>query len=57
MVRHKFCKNIIWRHGPRRQGHNVVGRDARCRQEWALSPNAKGHGVTSLTPWPAALGA
>jgi hypothetical protein len=63
----RFCKNIwsganfakiyIGHRGPRRQGHNAVGPGARCRQEWALSPNDKGHGVTSLTPWPAALGA
>jgi hypothetical protein len=43
----RFCKNIwydinlakiyIWRRGPQRQGHNVVGHDARCRQEWAPS--------------------
>jgi hypothetical protein len=47
----RFCKNIwsgtnfakiyIWRSGSRRQGHNTVGRGARCCQEWALSPNAK----------------
>jgi hypothetical protein len=52
-----FCKNIwsginlakiyIWRRGPRRQEHNTVGRGARCRQEWALSPNAKCHDVKS----------
>jgi hypothetical protein len=63
----RFCKNIwsdinlakiyIWRRGQRRQEHNAVGRGARYRQEWALSRNAKGHGVKSLTPWPAALGA
>jgi hypothetical protein len=63
----QFCKNIwsvtnfakiyICRHGPRRQGHNVVAHGGKSHQEWALSPNATGHGVTSLTPWPAALGA
>jgi hypothetical protein len=63
----RFCKNIwsstnlakiyIWRRDPRRQEHNAVGRGARCHQEWALSPNAKGHDVKSLTPWPASLGA
>jgi hypothetical protein len=35
----------------------AVGRGARCRQEWALTRNAKGHGVRALTPWPSALGA
>jgi hypothetical protein len=63
----RFCKNIwsgtnlakiyIWRRGPRRQGHNAAGHGARCRQEWALSRNAKGHDVKSLSPLPAALGA
>jgi hypothetical protein len=63
----RFCKNIwsgtnlakiyIWRRGPWRQGHNAVGRGARCQQEWALSRNAKGHDVKSLTPWSAKLGA
>jgi hypothetical protein len=27
-----------------------VGHDARCHQEWALSRNAKGHGVRRLAP-------
>jgi hypothetical protein len=34
-----------------------VAHGVRNRQEWALNPNATGHGVMSLTPWPAALGA
>jgi hypothetical protein len=34
-----------------------VAHGGKSHQEWALSPNATGHGVTSLTPWPAALGA
>jgi hypothetical protein len=58
MVRHKFSKKYtsgIVAHDVR--GHNAVGRVARCHQEWALSRNAKGHGVKSLSPWPAALGA
>jgi hypothetical protein len=63
----RFCKNIwsginlakiyIWRRVPRRPGHNAVGHGARCRQEWALSRNAKGHGVSSLSSWPVVLGA
>jgi hypothetical protein len=67
MVCHKFCKNIcsvtnfakiyICRREPRRQGHNVVTHGVRSRHEWALNPKATGHGVMSLTPWPAALGA
>jgi hypothetical protein len=62
-----FCKNIwsgtnlakiyIWHRGPWRQGHNAVGRGARCQQEWVLSRNTKGHDVKSLTPWSAELGA
>jgi hypothetical protein len=65
----RFCKNIwsgtnfakihIWRRGPRRQGHNPVGRGARCRQEWALTwprPSVVSRGVRGLTPWAAALG-
>jgi hypothetical protein len=65
----RFCKNIwsgtnfakiyIWRCGPRRQGHNVVGRGARCRQEWALTwprPSTVSRDVRGLTPWAAASG-
>jgi hypothetical protein len=61
----RFCKNI-WsvknfakniHLPPRRQEHNVVAHDDRSCQEWALSSNATGHGVTSLMPWPAVLGA
>jgi hypothetical protein len=65
----RFCKNIwsgtnfakiyIWCRGPRRQGHNVVGRGARCRQEWALTwprPSVVGRGVRGLTPRVAASG-
>jgi hypothetical protein len=54
---HNLAKIYIWRRGLRCQGHNAVGHGARCRQEWAPSRNAKGHGVNSMLPCPAALGA
>jgi hypothetical protein len=57
MVRHKFCKNIHLPSWPTRQGHNTEAHGGRSRQEWALNPDATGHDVTSLTPWPAVLGA
>jgi hypothetical protein len=37
MFRRNFAKIYIWRGGLQRQGHNAMGHDAWCRQEWALS--------------------
>jgi hypothetical protein len=50
MVRHKFSKNIHLAPWPTASGTYAVARGARCRQEWALSPNAKRHVIRILTP-------
>jgi hypothetical protein len=45
-----LAKIYICRRRSRCQGLNAAAHGVRSRQEWARRPNAKGHGVISLTP-------